>query len=253
MKKTMIMFAILLSALLMLQSVSAMSAGEARVEWKDLKRVSQDKKDIHNEAKSDFAIDKSEENRERVVETGKDLLHSALDEAEAWLKWKDLEAEENPEVPSDIKQDIFEDVETNLVKINDLRSDVDAVNNQIELGLTFLKMVGKYFELLADVMRDSGKMWAYIAESHADKIEEFELKLRVSEDPEVQSLLDDARDELQTARENIDRAEQAYAEVKLPGKPLIKFSEGNNYLRSARANMLAAHSSLDQAYREMVR
>jgi len=82
----------LIIALLLVQSVFALSASEARQEWKDLKEASREKKETHQEAKVDFSLDKTDENRQRVVDTGKDVLHAALDEAEAWLVWKDIEA-----------------------------------------------------------------------------------------------------------------------------------------------------------------
>ncbi|HII72290.1 TPA: hypothetical protein HA265_06050 [Candidatus Woesearchaeota archaeon] len=244
----------LVIALLLLQTVSAMSASEAKQDWLAAKQVSSEKQAQHREAKADFAADKSEGNRQKVVDTGKAVLDAALDEADAWLTWKDLEAEENPLVPEDIKQAIFDDVETNRAKIDALRDDVDAVKNQVELGLTWLKMVGKYFELLSDVMRNSGAMWVHVAQDRADTIGDFEQKLRAgTSDPEVLSELDQAKAELKTAEDNIARAGESYKQVKIPGTPLIKFHEGNLNLQLAKTNMLAAHMHLNLAYAAMVR
>jgi hypothetical protein len=252
--------AMLFAMLLLLQvfAVSALTAGEAKQEWLDAKQESRDKQETHRDAKIDFAANKSEENRQAVVDTGKDVLHAALDEAEAWLKWKELEAQENPEVPSSIKESIADDVEDNLAKIDGLRADVDNVKNQLELGLTWLKMVGKYFELLADVARNTGLMWTNIAEDKADTVEEFEAKLRdavegMDNNELILGKLDMAKTELETARRNIENAEDTYKQVVLPGTPLLKFAEGNNYLRAARANLLAAHKYLNQAYIERMK
>lgn len=250
-----ISMAIIFAALLLLQifSVCALTGSEARQEWLDAKQLSKEKQEVHLNAKLDFAANKSEEKRQRIVDTGKDVLNAALDEAEAWLVWKRIEAEENSEVPEDIKQTINSDVEANLAKISALRTDVTGVDNQLELGIVFLKMVGKYFELLSDVARNSGAMWVHIGNTQADKIENYEAKLReaaenIDNNDNILKLLDNAHAELEIARRNIDNAKLTYEQVRLPGTPLIKFAEGNNYLRAARSNLLAASLYLNQAF-----
>ena len=100
----------LIITLLLVQSVFALSAGEARDEWKHLKDVSKEKRAMHQDAKLEFSLDKSDENRQAVVETGKDSLNAALDEAEAWLVWKDLEAKDNDDIPSELRNTIRDDV-----------------------------------------------------------------------------------------------------------------------------------------------
>lgn len=247
--------AILLVVLLLCQSVLAISVSDARQEWVDAKETTKEKREVHQEAKLKFAGDKTDENRQTVVDTGKEVLHAGLDEAEAWLKWKEAEIAENTRVPDELLDQMNTDIETNLAKIEDLRNDVDNVKTQLELGVTWLKMVGKHAELLADVARDSGKVWVYIGNVHADKIEEFEGKLReaAGDDQEVLAKLDSAKAELESARENIEKAASTYEEVKIPGKPLIKFGEANRNLRAARANLIGAHRFLNQAYRELVR
>ncbi len=239
-------------SLLLLQFVVAMDAGEAKQAWFDAKKHSQDMQWEHKEAKIAHADNPTDETKEEVVVTGKALMHAALDEAESWLVWKKIEAQENPLVPEDIKESIEEDVESNIETIEGLRVDVDGVENQIQLGLVFFKMVGKYAELLTDVARNSGKVWVHIGNTHADTIEAFEEKLRaVAEDEDAIGLLDKANEELESARSNINKAEDVYRKVHLPGTPLIKFSEGNNYLRAARMNLMGAHRYLNQAYLAM--
>ncbi|MBW2991858.1 hypothetical protein KY345_01435 [Candidatus Woesearchaeota archaeon] len=247
-------FVIIVLVLLVLHTiaVSALTASEAKQDWRDKKQESKEKQEIHRDAKLDYAADKTEENKQKVIDTGKDVLNAALDEVEAWLIWKDLEIDENPEVPEDLKEEMKDDIDTNLAKIDELRADVDGITTQFELGVVFLKMVGKYIELLTDVARNSGKVWVHIGNEKADTIEEFEAKLReTTDDEEIIELLDDAKDELERARRNIDDAEEVYEEVRLPGTPLLKFSEGNSYLRAARANLINAHGKLNQAYRKI--
>ncbi|MFQ5475077.1 MAG: hypothetical protein ACE5DM_04540 [Candidatus Nanoarchaeia archaeon] len=249
---------IIIIFLLMLQivAVSALTSTDAKKDWIDAKKVSQEKRDAHQEAKLVWAGDKTPENDQAVVGTGKEVLHAALDEAEAWLIWKRTEAEKNPfDVDQDIVDQILNDVDSNLGKIDGLREDVDGVTNRLELGLVFLKMVGKYGELLTDVARDSGNVWVWVGNEKADKIDEYEQKLRDAADgnDDVLAKLDDARDELDSARANIDKAESVYKQVVIPGTPLIKFQEGNQYLRAARANLINAHRHLDMAYRELAR
>ncbi|AKB84249.1 hypothetical protein [Methanococcoides methylutens] len=252
--------ALLVLTMLLLQplAVSALSASEAKQDWHDAKQASVEAQAEHRDAKIDWAADKTEENNQRVIDTGKDALHAALDEVEAWLIWKDLEVEENPNIPDDLKETIQEDVDINLGKIDELRSEVDAVENRFQLGVVFLKMVGSYFELVSDVARNSGFVWVHTANEHADTLEEYELKLReAAEDMDDNELiiekLDMARVEIEDARENIDNAEEQYDQVRIPGQPLIKFSNGNNHLRIARGNMLSAHRNLNEAYGLMVR
>lgn len=247
--------AILVVFLLLCQSVLALSASDAKQGWLDAKRVTLEKRSVHQGAKLVFAGNKSEENRQYVVDTGKDVLYSALDEAETWLLWKRAEIEEDTRVPEDLSAKIDADIDTNLGKISDLRTEADNVKNQLELGVTWLKMVGKWAELLADVARDSGKVWVYIGETQADKITEFELKLREAarDDADVLAKLDLVKLELEIAKRNIANADLTYDLVKVPGTPLIKFSEANNYLRAARANLINAHRYLNQAYLEIVR
>jgi len=253
MKKIIIMVVLLLLA----SPVYALTAGEAKQEWRDAKKESLAAQTEHRDAKIAFAGNKSEDNRQEVVDTGKEVLHAALDEVEAWLVWKNLEAEES-EITDDLKETIADDIETNLEKIEVLRTDVDGVTNQFELGIVFLKMVGKYVELLTDVARDAGMIWVQLGEDYLDRAEDYESKLRaeaenMDDNSEILEKLDNAKDDLEEARANVDKAEDSYEQVVLPGTPLIKFAEGNNYLRVARTNLLSAHAGLNQAYQMMLR
>ncbi len=248
-------YLILLVFLILMQplAVSAMTAQEAKQDWYDAKNNSLEARQAHRDAKVDRAADRSPENDQKVVDTGKDSLHAALDEAEAWLIWKGLEAQEDPRIPDDIKQSVQEDVDKNLEKIDELRADVDGVENQFQLGVVFIKMVGSYTGLLTDVARNTGSMWVYVAGNQTDRMEEYEVKLRdaatdMSDNSAILDELDLARVDINSARENIDNAEAEYQQVTLPGTPLINFSNGNNYLRIARADLLGAHKHLEKAY-----
>ncbi|PIN74378.1 hypothetical protein COV20_00445 [Candidatus Woesearchaeota archaeon CG10_big_fil_rev_8_21_14_0_10_45_16] len=247
--------ALLLLSILVLQvAFVGASAADAKQDWKDAKMTSQEKQKIHQDAKITFAADKSEENRQAVVDTGKDLLNAVLDEAEAWLMWKDAEADENNDIPEDLRDTIKEDVKTNLGKVDGLRVDVDGVDNELELGLVFLKMIGKYGELLTDVARDSGKVMVFIGNTQLDKADDLEARLRDSTDREdVLTVLDTAHESLDEARNNVDKAEKSYDQVVLPGTPMIKFGEGNNYLRVAKTNLLSAQANLQKAYLMIIR
>ena len=70
---------------------------------------------------------------------------------------------------------------------------------------------------------------------------------------EVLAKLDAAKSSLAEARSNVGKAEASYNQVVLPGTPLIKFAEGNGYMRVARTNLLSALASLQQAYDLMMR
>lgn len=233
--------------------IFALTPEEAKEIWLEAKQISKEKREAYINARIEFTIDKSFENRKKVVDTGKETLYATLDEAEAWLIWKRLEVNETIGVSEDLKEEINNDVRINLDKIDKLRKDVDSITNQIELGVVFLKMVGDYLELVTDVARNSGKIWAEIGNNLIDAGEKYEKILRavaerLGNKQEVISLLDDAKDDLASARKNIDKAEESFDKVVLPGKPLINFAEGNNYLKLAKADLLSAHSNLERAY-----
>ena len=180
-------------------------------------------------------------------------MNAALDEAEAWLNWKKAEAEENVDVPDDLKNTIKSDINTNLEKVDGLRADVANIKNQLELGLTFLKMIGKYGELLTDVARDTGKIFVYKGNLHLDTAEDYEAKLRaeaekISSNGAIIEKLDMAKDSIEEARSNVDKAESSYNQVVLPGTPFIKFAEGNDYMRVARTNLISAIANMKSAY-----
>jgi hypothetical protein len=243
----------LLVLIFLVPAVSALTAADARQDWLEAKQGSLDTQVAHREAKIDWAVDKTAENNQRVIDTGKASLHAALDEAEAWLVWKQLEVEENPAIPADLRTAIGDDVDANLATIDDLRDEVDAIETRVDLGITSLRMVGEYLELVTDVARDSGLVWVYIAETYADTADGYEAKLRSAAEgmPDHAAIidkLDRARADIDDAYESIDDARDEYEQVVLPGKPLIRFSNGNNYLRIARGDLLSAHGSMNQAY-----
>lgn len=256
-KKPVIAFFLITLLMMQCTVVAALTDSEAKQVWKDTKKISLEKQEIHFDAKIKLAGNNSEENRQEVVDTGKDVLYAALDEADAWLVWKDLEARSNPDLPDDLKDTIHEDVETNHAKIDELRTDVDGIENRLQLGLVYLKMVGKYVELITDVARDSGKILVYIGDTQIDKAEDIESKLRAEAgnmdgNDEIIEKLDLAKADLNEARSNVNKAEDSYNQVVLPGTPLIKFKQGNNYLRVAKTNLISAQSNLNQAYTLML-
>jgi len=253
MKRKLLITTVLVLFLLQVVPVLALTVSEARQDWLDAKQVRVSAAAEHNQAKLDYAVDKTPENQQRVIDTAKDLFDVVLDEVEAWLVWKEVEAETDPRVPQDIKDDIAADVATNLAKIADLRIEVDGIENQFQVGVVFLKMIGSYIELLADVARNTGAMWAYIGDSILDVADGYEAKLRqaadqLSNNSEIIAKLDLAQSDLAEARGNVDKAEVAYGLVKLPGTPLIKFAEGNDYLRVAKTNLTSAQAQLVQAF-----
>lgn len=243
---------LLLAATLPL-AAAALTANDARQDWYEAREVSREAQEEHRAAKVAWAADKTPEKNQQVVDTGKAALHAALDEAEAWLIWKNREAEENPELPDELVQTIGEDVGTNLAKIDALRDEVSDIENRFELGVVTLKMIGKYIELLTDVGRDTGFIWVHVMSVHAETAETYEEELRraaegMPENTDIIAKLDLARAEIGHAEENIDAAEGEYNQVRLPGTPLVRFSNGNNYLQIARGDLLVAQKYLNEAY-----
>lgn len=253
-----IFLSILLISILMLQvvSISAISASQAREEWRNTKQESKNMREAYREANLKWMGDKTDSNNEAAIEAGKDSLNAALDEVEAWLNWKKAEVESNDEAPSELKDEILEDIDKNMGVIEELRGEVNEIQNRIQLGVTWLRMVGKYLELITDVSRNSGKIWVWIANERINNLEEFESRLReiaeeIDDNADILEKLNEAQDEIESAREDVEDAEEAYEVVVAGKRPLMSFHEGNQYLRLARVNMLNAHRNLNQATRLM--
>ncbi|MBU0536707.1 MAG: hypothetical protein KKE20_07100 [Nanoarchaeota archaeon] len=248
-----IFFGVLIAALVLLSAVCVTAdASNAKQAWLDAKEQTQEKLSLHQDAKLALAGDNTPENVQAVIDTGKEYQRAVLDEAEAWLTWKKIEAQENEMITDELRNRILDDVQTNMDKIDALRDEVDAVQNQFQLGGVSLRMIGKYFELLTDVSRNTGLAWVHVANTHADKLGEFEEKIRnaaedLDDNEDIMEKLDSARRELETARENIDKAEDTYKAVEIGKTPFVKAREGNMYLRAAKQNMLSAHAYLRQA------
>ncbi len=246
--KKFLLSAITLIFLMQSLSLTALAAG-TRQDWLNAQQTRIQADADYKKAQADYQADKTPANEQKVVDTAKDVLNAALDEAEAWLNWKNTEAQNNADVPNDIKNNIANDVNKNLAKIQDFRTEVAGINTRLEVGIVFLKIVGAYVELLTDVARNTGSMWVYIANNRIDKAEDFEAKLRqaaakIDDNTEILNKLDLAKTELADAQTNVNTAENAYKEVKIPGTPLIKFAEGNNNLRQAQSHMLKAMEQL---------
>ena len=257
MKKQLVTILLLIIILLQPIQVQCLTSSEAKQDWYDAKDASRQAQQEYRNANIAWAADKTIENNQVVIETGKEALHRALDEAETWLIWRNLEVEENPMISEDLKQAIQLDVESNLAKIEELHIDVDEVENRLELGLVFLKIVGKYFELLADVARNTGFVWVHMVSSYADTVEDYQAEIReaaqsIEDNEAIIEELDEALNDLESARSNIDNALEEYEQVVIPGNPILKFANGNHYLRIAKNDLLAAQRALKEAYRLLV-
>ncbi len=230
----------------------ALAAGEKQ-DWLNAKKASQTAVENYKQAQLDYAADKTPENDQKVIDTAKEVLNAALDEAKAWLEWKDQDAQQNPEAPIEIKDNIHADVNKNLAKIDSLRTEVNAIKTRLNVGVVFLKMIGAYVELLTDVARNSGSMWIVLADNRIATAEKYEAKLRtaaekIDDNSEIISKLDLAQSEIELAKDKVSLAETDYNQVVLPGTPLIKFNQGNNYLNQARTNLLNAQAQLVVAF-----
>ncbi|MCP3682397.1 MAG: hypothetical protein GY861_06865 [bacterium] len=248
--------AVLLIFLMCLQivAVSALTGSEAKQAWQESKIVSKDKQAAHRAAKIAFVANRTDlDLKQEYIDTGKESMHAALDEVEAWLVWKKVDAEENVEIPEDLKDTIIADADANIAKVDDLRTDVDGIDTELEMGLVFIKMVVSYLELLTDVARDTGKVLVWVGNERLDTSDAYEAELRavaegMDNNEATIAKLDTAKEDLEKARGNVANAEDSYDMVVVGGTPLIKFGEGNSYMRTARANLLSAHANLNQAF-----
>lgn len=252
MKKSWLVVAVVISLLFQIGIANALTAGEAKQDWLSAMQTRISADSAYKQAQLDYAGSKTPENDQKVIDTAKTVLNTVLDEAEAWLVWKNQEAKAS-DVPAELKTNIAADVQRNLDKITTLRGDVARIKTRLDVAGVFLKMVGSYVELLTDVSRNTGAIWVNLGNKITDKTADFEIKLRTTangmvNNAEIIAKLDIAKSEIDLARTQINAAETAYKLVVLPGTPLVKFSEGNSYLRQARVNLFAAAEQLQSAF-----
>jgi len=196
-----------------------------------------------------FNADKTPENEKQAVTSGKVLLSAWLDEAQTWLEWKDAQAQEDANLPQNLRDDIHSDVAKNLEKISGLRQDVDGVETLGQGVLVFLKMIGAYGGLLADVARNTGAAWVIGGNKILANADAYEVKLRTAAEKknnsaEIIPKLDMAKSALAAARNNVNAAEAAYKLVVTPGTPLVRFADGNRKLNQARLDLLSAQAQM---------
>jgi len=256
MKKSWIVIVVIASLIFQVGLASALTPGEARQDWLSAMQARISADAAYKQAQLNYTADKTPENDQKVIDTAKTVLNTALDEAEAWLVWKNQEAKAS-DVPAELKASIATDVQRNLDKITTLRGDVARIKTRVDVAGVFLKMIGAYVELLADVARNTGAVWVYTGNQIADRTADYEIKLRTTanglvDNAEILAKLDIAKSEITLARTQINAAETAYKQVVLPGTPLVKFSEGNSYLRQARINLSAAAGQLQTAFNLIV-
>lgn len=255
MKRLFILFLLGVFTLMpILPSVSAQTiqAG-SKLDWVTAQQQRIEQQTVYNTARINYGASKTPENEQKMIDEGKKLLDDWLAEAEEWLYWKNTEAEADPRVPDDIRTNIQNDVNKNLTQIANLKQEVDAIQNQAQLGITFIKMVVAYSQLLVDVARNVGAMWVAIGNNLLATTSQYEKQLRtaaqgMSDNAEIMQKLDSAKSELDAAQKNVDSASAAYKQVVFPGTPFIKFAEGNNNLQLAKLNLITAQNNLSNVF-----
>lgn len=235
--------------------VLALTPAEGREQWFSAIKDRIAAGEEYKQTVLEYQKDKTPENDHEVINSAKKVLRSALNEVETWLKWKESEVKTDFRVPEDLKLKIEGDVAKNLDKIAVLRQEVESIQNRTQVAAVFIKMVGSYVELVADVARSSGLVWSRIGEQLAVKGESFEAKLReaAADKSELLLKLDEAKKELNVVKEQVELAKNAYEKVRLPGTPLINFSQGNLYLQQARLSLLKAESQLAEVFKALIK
>lgn len=256
MKKTWLVIVVIASLMFQVGLASALTSGEAKQAWLSAMQARISSDAAYKQAQLDYAGNKTPENDQKVIDTAKAVLDAALTEAESWLNWKNQEAKES-DASAELKTNIETDVNKNLAKITTLREDVARIKTRLDVAGVFLKMIGSYVELLTDVARNTGAVWVYMGNQIADRTADHEIKLRTTaggmvNNTAILAKLDIAKSEITLARTQINAAETSYKLVVLPGTPLVKFAEGNSYLRQARVNLLAAAGQLQDAFNLIV-
>ncbi len=252
MKKTWLVAVVVASLLFQVGIASALTSSEGKQAWLSAMQARISADAAYKQAQLNWASDKTPENDQKVIDAAKTVLNAALDEAKAWLEWKEQEAKES-DAPRELKRDIENDVSKNLAKIETLREDVERIKTRVDVAGVFLKMVGSYVELLADVARNTGAMWVEFGNRIADRTADYEIKLRTTanglvDNKDIIAKLDVAKSQIDLARTQINAAETSYKKVVIPGTPLVKFAEGNSYLRQAKINLQAASEQLREAF-----
>jgi hypothetical protein len=232
----------------------AISDSSAKQDWLAGMKARVAKEEIHLTAKNTYKDDSSEENNQEVIKTGRELLAAVLDEVDYWLIWQKVKAENNSQVSSELQRKILDDVEKNQLKVEGLQKEVSEIDNRIELGVVFIKMIGSYLDLLTDVARNSGLAWVEVGYRLISVGVDYENKLReATEDIEdsagIISKLDEAKTKLSEALEHVKVANGYYEKVKVPGQPLKNFTNGNVEIRNARNSLLSANQLLIESFK----
>ena len=256
MNKKILSFVLIFLLILQIITISAISSGQAKQNWVNSKQTTLNAQESYRNAHARYVGSPNEQNLQLKLSATKNTLNSVLDEVEAWLIWKEEEANENIDnVPEELINQIKTDIQINKAKIESLRVEVNAISSEPEANLVLLKMVLKYTELLTDVARNTGKLVVFRANEIIETTEKYEQSLR-SEAQNFQnnvekfffiSKLNLAKASIAEAKQNVNKAEQSYELVIIGAKPLVKFHEGNQYLRTARANMISANQELKNA------
>jgi hypothetical protein len=240
-------------SLFLLSSVYALTVAEARQAWLDSKQASLDAQTAYGQARLDYAANTSNEVSEQaVINTGKSALLSALDEAEAWLKWKSVEVDAS-NAPSELKATIQSDILTKLGDIDTLKASVAAIDTRLKLGISFLEIMREYFNILGFVSKNVGLVWADAVNQKMNLVSSYESTLReaAGNNTEILSELDLVKEELINTNSSITSAVTEYNRIVISGAPLQTFVLGNNYLRAARGHLVSAVAYLRQAYVEI--
>ncbi len=253
MKKTAYAVAVLALFVSSAFCVRAVSSSQAWKDWAEARGRRMQAEATYGAATLQDRQNKTPENDRIVVTAAKSLLNAWLDEAQTWLTWRDLEAQQNPDVPASIRKSIDGDVNRSMGKISELRDQVAAFKTVPEGIDVWVKLVGNYLNLTVDVARNSGAMWVAVGDKMLDTADNYEVRLRAAalragNSSSSRGKLDNAKSELAAARNEMRQADESYRQVVIPGEPVVMFNQGNSYLMQAKEHLINAQSQMAAAF-----
>lgn len=248
MKKILAIFAVfLLFSVVVLASIA-----DARQTWLEARETHIELQQEWREAQQLVARENTPENVENVVNKAKVSLNSGLDEAIAFFELQ-KEKLTTADVSDDLKQTIESDLNKNIDAAEALKDDVNSIQTRVEVGITSLKILDAYLNLLVDVMRDSGFVYVEKARLRVEKLEQFRDMLQEkvnlapeSKKQELEGLMDDLNKNIQDAKDNIDEAEDNYKSITQKEGSRLKFQQGNTNIMQSRNEMLMAFQNIQQ-------
>ena len=239
---------VLLILLVVFSSVAFADVNDAKQKWIDAAAYHEKTKIEWQEAQKLVAESNTPENTQNVIDKAKISLNAGLDSAIAFFEFHKEKAA-SADISDSLKNTIRSDLDENIAVAQGLKTDVNNIKTRLEVGLVSLKIFDKYLDLLVDVMRNSGLVFAEKSNDRYDRLIKIkgivESKIPADKKSEYQDLLNKVDNNLNEAKNNIDSAEAKYKTITQKQGAGVAFGEGNNLIRQVHQNMKLVLDNLE--------